>query len=124
MTLGSADLHKHKVKRHHYHSFLNRGIYSLLLILVVMGIGTWGVRYFEKVSYLEAFYFMSMIATSQGPSYTPVTVGGKLFFSFIAFISVGTVVASLGFLFGPFFGKLLKIGVYKFEEELFNQKDT
>ncbi len=116
--------HSHKAKRHHYHSFLNRGIYSLALILAVLGIGTAGIHHFEQLSYLDSFYFMSMIATSQGPTYIPVTVGGKLFFSLIAFISVGTVVAALGFLFGPFLGKLWKIGVYKFEEELFNRKDT
>jgi hypothetical protein len=61
-----------------------------------------------------------MIATGQGPAPTvcPVTVFGKLFTCFIAFMSMGVMVASLGFLFGPFLGKLWKIGINKFEEEL------
>ena len=71
----------------------------------------------ERMSYLDAFYFMSMIATAQGPTATPLTPAGKLFASFMAFISVGSVVASLGFLFGPFFGRLWKIGVERLEEE-------
>ena len=35
----------------------------------------------------------------------------------MAFVSVGTVVAALGFLFGPFFGRLWRIGVERLEEE-------
>ena len=83
-----------------------------------MTAGTLGMHYLEKLSYLDAFYFMAMIATSQGPMITPVTVTGKLFAAFMAFVSVGTVVASIGFLFGPFLGKLWRIGVMKLEEEL------
>ena len=76
------------------------------------------MHFFEGLSYLDSFYFMSMIATAQGPSLTPVTTAGKLFASFMAFLSVGTVVAALGFLLGPFLGKLWKIGVEKLEKEI------
>ena len=72
----------------------------------------------EGLSYLDSFYFMSMIATAQGPMMTPATPTGKIFASIIAFISVGTVVAALGFIFGPFFGKLWHIGVEHLEKEL------
>ena len=65
---------------------------------------------------VRAWYFMSMLATAQGPAAAPQTAGGKLFASLMAFISVGTVVAALGFLFGPFFGQLWKIGVETVEE--------
>ena len=79
-----------------------------------------GLHIIEGFSFMDAFYFTSMIATGQGPapSVYPVTSLGKLFTCFIAFISVGSMVASLGFLFGPFFGKLWRIGVFKLEEEL------
>jgi hypothetical protein len=49
----------------------------------------------ENVSYIDAFYFMSMLATAQGPATIPATVAGKLFASFMAFVSVGAVVTSL-----------------------------
>ena len=104
--------------KHHYHSPLKRGIASFLLVFLVMLIGTTGIHLIEHLSYVDAFYFMSMIATAQGPTYSPVTAEGKIFTSIIAFISVGSVVAALGFLFGPFFGKLWKVGVEKFEEEM------
>ena len=103
---------------HHYRSPFKRGLFSIILILIVMVAGTVGMHGFEKLSYLEAFYFMSMIATAQGPTFMPATVGGKLFASFMAFLSVGTVVAALGFLLGPFMGKLWKIGVEKIEGEI------
>ena len=102
---------------HHYRSPWKRGVYSLILLTGVMGIGTVGIHFIEGMSLLNAFYFMSMIATAQGPSVTPATAAGKLFVSLMAFVSVGSVVASLGFLFGPFFGRLWKIGVERLEEE-------
>jgi len=105
------------MRHHHYRSPWKRGAYSCGLVAGVMGIGTIGMHLIERMSYLDAFYFMSMIATAQGPVVTPSTAAGKLFASFMAFVSVGTVVAALGFLFGPFFGRLWKIGVERLEEE-------
>ena len=104
-------------RHHHYRSPWRRGLYSFGLVASVMAFGTLGMHRLEGMSYLDAFYFMSMIATAQGPTVTPATSVGKLFASFMAFLSVGTVLASLGFLFGPFFGQLWKIGVERLEEE-------
>lgn len=98
-------------------SFLKRGLYSLGIILVVVFVGTLGMHLIEGMSYLDAFYFTSMIATGQGPNYTPVTDGGKVFTAILAFVSVGLVITALVFLFGPLFGTLLKMGWEKFEEE-------
>ena len=75
------------------------------------------MHWLEGLSYLDAFYFITMIATAQGPTMTPVTVAGKLFVALMAYISVGAVVASLGFFFGPFFGQLWHLGVRWLEEE-------
>ena len=104
-------------RHHHYHSPWRRGAYSFALVASVMVIGTLGIHLIERMSYLNAFYFMSMIATAQGPAATPLTSAGKVFTSIMAFISVGTVIAALGFLFGPFFGTLWNIGVKRLEEE-------
>lgn len=109
--------HDHNTRRHHLHSAGRRGVYSLVLIVGVMTLGTVGMHRIEGMDYVDAFYFMSMIATAQGPTMAPHTAAGKLFASFMAFISVGMVVASLGFLFGPFLGKLWRIGAHKLEEE-------
>ncbi len=102
---------------------MKRGLLSLLLVNIVMTIGTVGIHYLEGLSWLDSFYFMSMIATAQGPSVILVTTSGKIFASLMAFVSVGCVVASLGFLFGPFFGKLWRIGVEHLEEEFHTHKE-
>ena len=53
----------------------------------------------------------------------PKTAGGKIFVSIMSFISVRGGVAALGFLFGPFLGKIWRIGVEHLEEELHHKKD-
>ena len=102
----------------HYKSPLRRALYSFILIVSVLSLGTYGMHRFEHLPFLKAFYFMSMIATAQGPTYAPATTAGMLFASLMAFLSVGVITAALAFLFGPFFGKLWKIGVVHFEEEV------
>ncbi len=102
----------------HYHSPVKRGLWSLLLVTSVMLVGTLGLHHLERLSYLDAFYFMSMLATAQGPAAIPATAGGKIFTSVMAFISVGTVVASLGFIFGPMFGQLWRVGIDRVEGEV------
>lgn len=108
------------VRRHHYHSIINRGIYCFGLAGSLLFLGTFGMHFIEGFGYLDSFYFTSMIATGQGPPplISPTTPLGKLFASLFAFVSVGAMVASLGFLFGPFLGKLWKIGIMKLEEEI------
>ena len=109
-----------EIKKHHYHSPLNRAVYCFSLAAFVLILGTLGIHFIEGFSYIDSFYFTSMIATGQGPApnVSPVTAMGKIFTCFFAFVSVGSMVAALGFLFGPFLGKLLRIGVLKLEEEL------
>ena len=58
-----------------------------------------------------------MIATAQGAAITPSTAAGKIFAACMAFVSVGSVVAVLGFIFGPLFGQLWRVGVQHLEEE-------
>ena len=102
---------------HHSRSWLKRGLFSFGIIGVVMAVGTVGFHTIENVPWLKSFYYMSMIATAQGPLYTPESDAGLIFVSVMSFISVGVCVAALGFIFGPFFGQLWKIGVEKLEEE-------
>ena len=113
--------------KHHYHSPVKRGLYSLILVAGVLLLGTLGIHALEGFSYVDSFFFTSMIATGQGPvgSLVPQTTAGKLFTSVLAFVSVGILLAALGFVFGPFLGKLWRIGVIKLEEEmhLLSKKD-
>lgn len=87
------------------------------MIVVVVAIGTIGLHYIEGYSYLDAFYYTSMVATGQGPTSTPVTAAGKVFVSILAFVSVGTVVTSLVFVFGPVALALARTGAEKAEDD-------
>ena len=99
-------------------SFWTRALYSFSLIAAVVLIGTLGMHFLEGWSYLDSFYYTSFIATGQGPpgNLLPGTSSGKVFTSVLAFVSVGTVITALLFLFGPFLGRVLKAGEEKLEE--------
>ncbi len=93
-------------------------MYSFLLIALVLVVGTLAMHSIKGWSYLDSLYFASMIATDQGPpaSLDPQSPLGKVFSAVLAFVSVGTVITALLFLFGPFFGRVLRVGVEKLEE--------
>ncbi len=99
-------------------SFWVRAAYSLALIAAVVLVGTVAMHAIEGWSYLDSFYFTSFIATGQGPpgNLLPSSSLGKAFASVLAFVSVGTVITALLFLFGPFLGRVLRAGEEKLEE--------
>lgn len=99
-------------------SFWTRALYSFLLILSVLVVGTLAMHSVEGWSYLDSFYFTSFIATGQGPpaNLNPTSDAGKAVASALAFVSVGTVITALLFLFGPFLGIVLREGEEKIEE--------
>jgi len=105
-------------KQHHFHFWHNRALYAFALIFFVMVLGTVGMRAFEKMTWMDAFYFMTMIATAQGSAITPTTGGGKIFAAVMAFVSAGFVLTALGFLIGPLMGKLLKVGFEKYDDDV------
>ena len=99
-------------------SIWRRAVYAIALILAVVAVGTVAMHAIEGWSYLDSFYFTSFIATGQGPpsNLQPDSSFGKVFASVLAFVSVGTVITALLFLFGPFLGRVLRAGEEKIEE--------
>jgi hypothetical protein len=93
---------------HRYRSIYKRALYSLTLVVVVLLSGTIAFHYIEHYTYVDAFYFMSMLATAEGPAIIPATVAGKLLASFMAFLSIGSVIFALAFIFGPLMLELLR----------------
>jgi len=100
-----------------HHSLARRGAYAFAIVAGLVLVGTLAMHTIEGMPYLDAFYFVSMIATAQGPAIIPSTAGGKIFAALLSFVAVGTVVAALGYLFGPFFRWALITSVHKLEEE-------
>ena len=82
-----------------------------------MIVGTEGLHLIEGWSYIDSVYFMSLLATTQGPAEIPRTDTGKIFASIMAFVSVGAALSSAAFIFGPAFGRLMKEGIFFLEKE-------
>lgn len=103
-----------EVRRHPIHK---RAIYSFILVAAVLIVGTIGIHLIEHYSYTDSFYFISMLATGEGPTVTPVTAIGKIFSSVVAFVSIGSVVFAFAYIFGPFIFKVARLGEEKLKEE-------
>lgn len=82
-----------------------------------MAVGTLGTRYLTGWSWIDSFYFMSMVATAQGPPNAPPNFWSKVFIAIMAFVSIGTLITAVGTVFGPFLGYLFHKGVSFAEKE-------
>lgn len=69
-------------------------------------------------SWVDSFYFESMLATGQGPPFPLNTDGAKLFASFMAFLSVGTVLTTVIINLGPILAQLWREGIQEAERDL------
>jgi len=103
--------------RHPLSPFKRRTLYSILVVLAVLAVGTEAMHILEGWSYVDSFYFISFIATAQGPPTVPTTDAGKIFASAMAFVSVGAVISALVFVFGPLLGTVVKVGFDFVEKE-------
>jgi hypothetical protein len=106
-----------RIVRHPLSPFKSRALFSIIILAVVMAIGTIGMMSLEGWDSVTSFYFMALLATAEGPAQAPVTVGGKLFASFMAFFSIGAALTAITFTFGPLFGSILKEGFAYVEKE-------
>jgi hypothetical protein len=97
--------------------FRRRTLYSILIVIVVLAVGTEVLHDLEGWSYVDSFYFISFVATTQGPTFAPRTDVGKIFASVMAFVSAGAVLSALVFVFGPLLGTLVKVGFDFVERE-------
>jgi len=107
-----------------------RLFYAFSGIVVVMVIGTLGFHEIEGMSWVNAIYFESMLATGQGPPIQLNTDSGKIFASVMGFVSVGTVFTTLVVTLVPIISQLWREGwdrVEKdakvFEREMAGEKD-
>jgi voltage-gated potassium channel len=101
----------------YHHPLHRRALFSFVLVAAVLAFGTIGFHLLEHYSYVNSFYFVSMLATAEGPATTPVTAVGKIFASFIAFVSVGSVIFALAYIFGPFIARVAGVSERKLKKE-------
>jgi len=106
-----------KFWRHPLSPISKRGLYALAAVVIVMTVGTVGTRLLTGWAWIDSFYFMSMVATAQGPPNAPPNFWSKIFISVMAFISIGTLVTGVATIFGPFMGYLFHKGVQYADEQ-------
>lgn len=99
------------------HPIYRRALFSVSLVLAILIIGTVLFRYIEHYTWINSFYFVSMLATAEGPPYAPVTALGKIVASIFAFVSIGSVIFALAFIFGPLFGRLIRFSEKEIKKE-------
>ncbi|MGI0085496.1 MAG: hypothetical protein ACREBQ_10480 [Nitrososphaerales archaeon] len=91
---------------------------ALLLIVIVMTVGTVGVKALTGWDWVDSFYFMAMIATAQGPPNQPPNDFAKIFAAIMAFVSIGALVTAIGTIFGPYLGYLFHRGATFADKEI------
>ena len=100
----------HEVVKHPLSPFKRKTLCSILLVILILAIGTEVMHILEGWSHVDSFYFISLIATTQGPTLIPKTDVGKIFAAIITFVSVGAVISALVFIFGPLLGTVVSEG--------------
>lgn len=83
--------------------------YSLMLLLISIGIGIFGYHYFGDLGYLDSFYNASMILTGMGPVNEMKTEGAKLFSSFYALFSGVIFLSTVAIFFAPIAHRLMHV---------------
>jgi hypothetical protein len=96
---------------------LRRGLYALIVIAVVLTIGTVGLHVIAGSTWVDSFYFESMLATGQGPPFPLNSDSAKLFAVLMAFVSIGSVVSAILLTLGPLMIGLWKEGVEIVQDE-------
>ena len=94
-----------------------RGLLAFFAVLLVMTIGTVGMQLLTGWTWVQAFYFMAMIATAEGPPINPPNDPSAIFAAIMAFISIGTLITAIGVIFGPFLGYVFHKGITFAEKE-------
>lgn len=98
--------------------FRRRALYSVVIIVAVVAVGTLGMHYLEGWAYIDSFYFTTMLVTAEGPPTAPATDAGKIFAAIMAFVGVGSVVTALVFILGPALSAIWRRGLGEAEKEV------
>jgi hypothetical protein len=84
-------------------------LFSSLLIVLSLAIGTLGYHYYGKISWIDGFYNASLILTGMGPVNEMHTTSAKLFASFYALFSGIVFLSTVAVIFAPIAHRLLHI---------------
>ena len=79
------------------------GIIEIFIVLLInLGIGTISLRYFESLSWIDAFTNTCLIISTMGSCYAPKTIKGKIFMALFSVYSGLFFILIFGVLFNKF----------------------
>jgi hypothetical protein len=84
-------------------------LFSSLLIVFSLAIGTIGYHYYGNISWIDGFYNASLILTGMGPVNEMHTTTAKLFASLYALFSGIAFLSIVAVIFAPIAHRLLHI---------------
>jgi hypothetical protein len=82
---------------------------ALAIIIVSLIIGMLGYRYYEGLSWLDAFLNAAMLLGGMGPVESPKTEGGKLFAGVYALYAGLVFIAAAGLIVAPALHRMLHL---------------
>ena len=82
-------------------------VIGLSIIAVSLGCGMIGYRYFERMSWVDAYLNASMILSGMGPADAVQTEGGKIFAGSYALFSGIVFLVVIAVIFAPIFHRFL-----------------
>jgi hypothetical protein len=93
------------------HVFLTRLFFSVLIsfavILLSLGIGTWGYHAFGTLNWIDALLNAAMILTGMGPVDPMKSAGGKLFATFYCLFSGIVFLTLMAIILAPIYHRFL-----------------
>ncbi len=94
---------------HFFLRLFKYSMFSMILISVSLGIGTFGYCHFANLGLMDSFHMSCMILTGMGPVVQLTTTEGKLFSSFYALYSGVAFLSISAVFFSPIVHRLLHL---------------
>lgn len=93
--------------RKFFFRMLNSVLYSLIVLIISLFIGTWGYHVFASTPWVDSFLNASMILTGMGPVDKMDSDSAKIFSALYAIYSGVAFLSTISLLFAPVLHRLL-----------------
>ena len=103
----------------------DRVLFTFSIFIVSILVATAIIHFSEDWTFVNSFYYIAMVTTTNGAPFPPTTAAVTIFTSLWAYYSFILLATIIAFAFGPILGYLVKQGgayIKKAEEEI--EKET
>ena len=83
------------------------GLLTLLIVLVSLGMGTWGYHYYGEMAWIDALLNASMILAGMGPVNPIESTAGKLFATFYCLFSGIVFLTMMAIMLAPAYHRFM-----------------